>query len=111
MNSAYWGQQNHGKTDSPLPSARNPSAMVTVASLRLTNSAKLGIRSLGMKNVDALGVIQGLTRRDFYKSMTTHADHRVWQDVYHAEWRGLGVYVKFQQDADRYFFTLSFKAL
>ncbi|MBF0230874.1 MAG: type II toxin-antitoxin system MqsR family toxin [Desulfamplus sp.] len=20
---------------------------------------------------------------DFYKSMTTHADHRIWQDVYH----------------------------
>lgn len=23
-----------------------------------------------------------LTRSDFYKSMTTHADHRIWQDVY-----------------------------
>jgi motility quorum-sensing regulator/GCU-specific mRNA interferase toxin len=23
-------------------------------------------------------------RREFYKSMTTYADHRVWQDVYHA---------------------------
>ena len=22
---------------------------------------------------------------DFYKSMTTHADHRIWQDVYHAK--------------------------
>ena len=22
---------------------------------------------------------------DFYKSMTTHADHRIWQDVYHAD--------------------------
>jgi len=25
-----------------------------------------------------------LSRREFYKSMTTYADHRVWQDVYHA---------------------------
>ncbi|MGO4278868.1 type II toxin-antitoxin system MqsR family toxin [Cupriavidus sp. RAF20_2] len=24
-----------------------------------------------------------LERSDLYKSMTTHADHRVWQDVYH----------------------------
>jgi motility quorum-sensing regulator/GCU-specific mRNA interferase toxin len=31
-----------------------------------------------------LGVIVALGRVDFYKSMTTHADHRVWQDVYHA---------------------------
>jgi len=23
-----------------------------------------------------------LTSADFYKSMTTHADHRIWQDVY-----------------------------
>ncbi|HBK49975.1 MAG TPA: mRNA interferase MqsR [Pseudomonas sp.] len=27
-------------------------------------------------------VITGLERRDFYKSMTSYADHRVWQDVY-----------------------------
>jgi motility quorum-sensing regulator/GCU-specific mRNA interferase toxin len=26
-----------------------------------------------------------LTSADFYKSMTTHADHRIWQDMYHAK--------------------------
>lgn len=26
-----------------------------------------------------------LTSADFYKSMTTHADHRIWQDVYHTK--------------------------
>jgi motility quorum-sensing regulator/GCU-specific mRNA interferase toxin len=26
-----------------------------------------------------------LTTANFYKSMTTHADHRIWQDVYHAK--------------------------
>ena len=29
-------------------------------------------------------MIGSLTLRDFYKSMTTLADHRVWQDVYHS---------------------------
>ena len=29
-------------------------------------------------------MIASLSRREFYKSMTTYADHRVWQDVYHA---------------------------
>ena len=29
-----------------------------------------------------LSVIQAMTSADFHKSMTTHADHRVWQDVY-----------------------------
>jgi len=27
---------------------------------------------------------RNLQRAHFFKSMTTHADHRVWQDVYHA---------------------------
>lgn len=31
----------------------------------------------------------------FYKSMTTHADHRIWQDVYHADLSsGLQAYIK-----------------
>jgi len=39
---------------------------------------------MGLSKVDAVAVILGLTRIMFYKSMTTYADHRVWQDVYHA---------------------------
>lgn len=27
-------------------------------------------------------VVLALTPADFYKSIATHADHRVWQDVY-----------------------------
>ena len=29
-------------------------------------------------------MIASLVRLDFYKSMTTYGDHRIWQDVYHA---------------------------
>ena len=29
-------------------------------------------------------MIASLSRSEFYKSMTTLSDHRVWQDVYHA---------------------------
>jgi motility quorum-sensing regulator/GCU-specific mRNA interferase toxin len=36
-----------------------------------------------------------LTSANFYKSMTTHADHRIWQDVYHAKTTSGGeVYLK-----------------
>ncbi|GAB1618660.1 Toxin mRNA interferase YgiU [Pseudomonas sp. NGC7] len=35
-----------------------------------------------MEYPDMLDVINGLERRDFYKSMTSYVDHRVWQDVY-----------------------------
>ena len=29
-----------------------------------------------------IAVVLELTSADFYKSMTTHADNRIWQDVY-----------------------------
>ena len=29
-----------------------------------------------------LDIVMALTPKDFYKSMTTHADHKIWQDVY-----------------------------
>lgn len=35
--------------------------------------------------MEMVAVIASLTRHNFYKSMTTYADHRVWQDVYYAE--------------------------
>jgi len=50
-----------------------------------TKSALDGGRALGLTSDEMLAVIAALSRRDFYKSMTTFADHRVWQDVYHAE--------------------------
>jgi len=49
-----------------------------------TKTALDGGRAMGLTSVEMLAVIASLTRRDFYKSMTSYADHRVWQDVYHA---------------------------
>jgi motility quorum-sensing regulator/GCU-specific mRNA interferase toxin len=40
-------------------------------------------------------VVMSLTPRHFYKSMTTQADHRIWQDVYRARTaHGDEVYLK-----------------
>lgn len=49
-----------------------------------TKTALDGGRAMGLTSTEMLTVVASLTRRDFYKSMTTYADHRVWQDVYHA---------------------------
>jgi len=49
-----------------------------------TKTALDGGRAIGLTTAEMLAVIAGLTRRHFYKSMTTYADSRVWQDVYHA---------------------------
>ncbi len=46
----------------------------------------------------------------FYKSMTSHADFRRWQDVYHVPaGAGLTIYLKFTIDVVTEFFVLSFK--
>ena len=39
---------------------------------------------MGLTTVEMLAMVASLSRHQFYKSMTTHGDHRVWQDVYHA---------------------------
>ena len=39
---------------------------------------------MGLTVAEMLTVIASLSRHEFYKSMTAYADHRVWQDVYHA---------------------------
>jgi motility quorum-sensing regulator/GCU-specific mRNA interferase toxin len=49
-----------------------------------TKTALAGGRQMGLTTAEMLAVIASLARHDFYKSMTTYADHRIWQDVYHA---------------------------
>lgn len=83
--------------------------MTSVMAMNLTETARVGIHGAGMEWEDALTVVCGLRRQEFYKSMTTHHDHRVWQDVYHAYWREKALYVKFQKAGD--FFVISFKEL
>ncbi len=55
--------------------------MTGIEEMNITFTAQEGIRAAGMVMGDALDVVRGLTRTNFYKSMTTHMDHRVWQDV------------------------------
>ena len=49
-----------------------------------TKTAVLGIDAIGLTQAQGLRVVLDLQRTMLFKSMTTHADHRVWQDVYHA---------------------------
>src|SRR5437763_14244895 len=49
-----------------------------------TKTALDGGRDMGLTSREMLAVIAALTRRNFYKAMTTHADHRIWQDVYYS---------------------------
>jgi hypothetical protein len=40
--------------------------------------------AMGLSDEQTLLVLASLTRAMFYKSMTTHADSSIWQDVYHS---------------------------
>jgi motility quorum-sensing regulator/GCU-specific mRNA interferase toxin len=80
----------------------------TAASLRMTKTAQDAALALGLLLADVAIVIQSLTRERFYKSMTTFADHRIWQDVYHVPFEGFVLDVKFTTDAQGYL-VISFK--
>ncbi len=62
-----------------------------------------------MTRADIVRVIKTLERRDFYKSMTTYQNHRVWMDVYHGRAGGYEIYIKFVQDTVAEFTCTSFK--
>ena len=57
-------------------------AMIEAGNVKTTKAAREGGAALGMDFDSMIAVVMTLTMADFYKSMTTHADHRIWQDVY-----------------------------
>lgn len=57
-------------------------AMIGAGNVRTTKAAREGGAALGFDFDSMIAVVMALTPADFYKSMTTHADHRIWQDVY-----------------------------
>ncbi|EIC83140.1 type II toxin-antitoxin system MqsR family toxin [Serratia sp. M24T3] len=56
--------------------------LVAEGKVKATNTAINGADELGLTFDDMCDAINGLTMRDFFKSMTTYRDHTVWQDVY-----------------------------
>lgn len=86
-------------------------ALIEAGNVRATASAYSGARELGINDLDGMcSLVMVLTTEDFHKSMTTHADHRIWQDVYHAKTaHGDEVYLKLTVIAD--VLIVSFKEL
>ncbi len=68
--------------------------LIEAGKVRATRSAMLGATALGLELADMLAVVMALMPADFYKSMTTHADHTVWQDVYRPCTQAGDVYLK-----------------
>jgi motility quorum-sensing regulator/GCU-specific mRNA interferase toxin len=69
-------------------------ALVKAGKVRATWSALSGGAALGFDFGGMVEIVAALSAKDFYKSMTTHADHTIWQDVYRAATHAGEVYLK-----------------
>jgi motility quorum-sensing regulator/GCU-specific mRNA interferase toxin len=69
-------------------------AMIAAGKVRASFSALAGGAALGFDFDGIVEVVLALKPADFHKSMTTHADHRIWQDVYRPMTPAGEVYLK-----------------
>ena len=51
--------------------------------LAMTATAFRSAQAIGLERAEVATVVRSMRREHFYKSMTSNADHRQWQDVYH----------------------------
>lgn len=77
--------------------------------LKATSTALRTAAGLGFGRREIVETIRSMERRHFVKSMTSYADHRVWQDVYNVPSQAGMLYIKFTEDAMTEFLLLSFK--
>lgn len=68
--------------------------MLQAGKVRITTSALAGADALGLNAKEIVSIVMALTLKDFYKSMTSHNNHREWQDVYRPTTHVGIVYVK-----------------
>ena len=85
------------------------SAFSSVERLAVTSTAVRTAAALGFGRAEIVATIQTMQRSQFQKSMTSYADHRIWQDVYYVPSPAGTLYVKFTADAVTEFALLSFK--
>lgn len=69
-------------------------SLVERGQVRATMTALGGAAAMDLGFDDMLDVVLALTVGDFHKSMTTHADHRIWQDVYRPSTTAGDIYLK-----------------
>lgn len=84
-------------------------ALASAGRIRSTVSALAGAAGLGLDFRALVDTVLSLESSVFYKSMTTHADHRVWHDVYRPWTTGGWAYMKLTVPDD--VLVVSFKEL
>jgi len=69
-------------------------SMIQAGKVSIGKVARRGGKALGFERSEMVDVVMALTLKDFYKSMTTYVDYKVWQDVYHPVTKAGLVYLK-----------------
>ena len=69
-------------------------ALIEAGKVRPTHTARTTAALLGFDFQGMIGVVASLSMKDFYKSMTTYADHTIWQDVYRPRTPVADLYLK-----------------
>lgn len=77
-------------------------ALIRENAYRITSAARrTADEDFGLHTeVEIAACIEAITTQEFYKSMTTYHDHRIWQDVYVHPIGGVDAYVKIQIQSD-----------
>jgi motility quorum-sensing regulator/GCU-specific mRNA interferase toxin len=75
----------------------------------ITASSREGATQLSWGEEEIVQCVLGLTIRDFYKSMTSHFNFRLWQDVYRPTFQRVELYVKLQISPEERGVVISFK--
>lgn len=90
----------------------NPSYSLSefkASNFSITRTAIRTAQELGFYEEDIRKIVSTMELKHFYKSMTSYANHKIWQDVYHVPCGKLILYVKFTQEVISEFTLLSFK--
>jgi motility quorum-sensing regulator/GCU-specific mRNA interferase toxin len=85
------GAWNNGRLTVSSPFVRK---LIQQGKVHSTFSALTGGAALGFDFDGMVAVVLALTPKDFYRSMTTYADYKVWQDVYRPSTKAGEVYLK-----------------
>jgi motility quorum-sensing regulator / GCU-specific mRNA interferase toxin len=79
------------------------------ATRQLTAISRRGAAAFNWGVDEIVQCIIGLKRQDFFKSMTTYEDSKIWQDVYLPIFHNVELYVKLQVSPDGQGVVISFK--
>ena len=79
------------------------------SNFEITKTAQRTALELEFDEEDIRRIVSTMQPKHFYKSMTSYANHKIWQDVYHVPCGNLILYVKFTQNVISEFTLLSFK--